>query len=99
MSKPETKKKRKQFAKEEAAIRKIINIWEPIGFTTPEDEYDCLVHHLLSILNSGGNQQEVAAKIEKEIKNHFGLSQFPKKEITAIANKVWTCWQKAKTNK
>jgi len=96
MSKPEKKKRRKQFAKEEAAIRQIINTWKPIGFRTPVNEYDCLVHHLLSVLDSGGNQQDLAAKLKNELKNHFGLGPFPEKEITAIADKVWACWQKLK---
>jgi hypothetical protein len=98
MSKPETKNKRKQFAKEEAAIRQIINAWRPIGFQTPENEYDYLVHHLLSVLNSGGNHHDVAAKIRNELENHFGVSPFPEKEITAVADKVWVCWQNVKKN-
>ena len=99
MSKPETKKRRKQCAKEEFAIRQIINDWKPIGFPTPNDEYDCLVHHLLSVLNSNGNQQDVSEKMKDELKNHFGLRSFPEKEIYAIADKIWACWKKIKMNK
>jgi hypothetical protein len=99
MSKPETNKKRKQIAKEEAAIRQVINAWQPIGFPMPEDEYDCLVHHLLSVLNSGGSQQDVAAKIKNDIENHFGLSPFPEKEISIVAERVWAHWQNVITNK
>lgn len=98
MSKPEAKKRRKQFAKEECAIRKIINDWKPIGFPTPEDEYDCLVHQLLSILHSGGTQQEIAAKIKSVLQDYFGLSRFPEKEISAVADRVWNCWQDAIIN-
>jgi len=93
MSKPETKNRRKRFAKEETAIRKIINDWKPIGLQAPDDEYDCLVHHLLSVLHSGGNQQDVAAKIKSELKNHLGLSSFSENEISVVADKVWNCWQ------
>lgn len=99
MSKPETKKKRKKFAVEEAAIREIINAWKPIGCSTPEDEYDCLVHHLISLLHLGGNRKDIFVKIRYELENHFGITPPSRKEITAVADKIYVCWQKVKIGK
>jgi hypothetical protein len=93
MSRPETKKKRKKFAKHESAIRKIINNWPPIGCKTPDDEYDCLVHHLLSVLNSGGKKKEVAVRIKQELEHHFGLRHVRKKEVSSTADKIWKWWK------
>jgi len=90
MSKPDTKKKRKQFAKEESMIRKVFLDCEPMSFPTPDDEYDCLVHHLISILHSGGSQQDIAAKIKDKFEHHFGIF-ISDKEIDSIAQKVWDC--------
>jgi hypothetical protein len=52
MSRPNSNDIRKLFREEEKAILDIIIDWEPIGFITPYDEYDCPAYQLLSILHA-----------------------------------------------
>jgi len=92
MSKQESKWARKRFRTEEQVIRKILNEWAPIGFGTPDDEYDCLTHHLLSVLHSGGNLFNVRSTIQEDLTEHFGLSRVPKDEINQVANQIWMWW-------
>lgn len=99
MSKRATRAKRKRFAEEEAAIRKVISEWGPIGFPVPDDEYDCLVHQLLSLLHAGGNRDDVAGKIEEELRDHFGLSSVSSRGIASVAGRVWSCWQRLQTTR
>ena len=87
------RKKRKQFAAEARSVRDILNEWEPIGFVTPEDEYDCLVHRVLSVLHGGGAKHELAAKIKSELQHHFGLGPFPVAEISPAVDRIWKWWQ------
>jgi hypothetical protein len=98
MSKQKTKLRRKRFAKEESEIRKIVYEWQPIGLPTPEDEYDCLVHHVISILHAGGNHDDVAYKIKYELENHFGLYSISMYDINIIAGKIFNCWTDLKKN-
>jgi len=93
MSRLESKNKRKQFETEEHALRNIFNEWQPIGFSTPEDEYDCLVHNLLSVLHAGWEKRDIAARIKKEIEHHFGLVSVQAKEIESVTNKIWEWWK------
>ncbi|MEN6320405.1 MAG: hypothetical protein ABFD82_16840 [Syntrophaceae bacterium] len=96
MSKRKTKLRRKRFAKEESAIRRIIYEWQPIGLPTPEDEYDCLVHHVISILHARGNHDDVAYKIKYELENHFGLRSISTNDINIIAGKIFDRWTELK---
>ena len=38
----------------------------------PDDEYDCLVHHIISSLHRGDS--DIAGLIYREMNDHFGLS-------------------------
>ena len=93
MSKLESKNKRKQFKIEDHALRNIFNEWQPVGFTSPEDEYDCLVHNMLSVLHAGGEKRDIAARIKKEIEHHFGMGSIQAKEIESVTNKIWEWWK------
>lgn len=85
------KKRRKQFAAEERAVRGIINKWEPLA--TPEDEYDYLVHRALSILHGGGTKDELAAEIGGELENCFGLGPFPATKTNPVVDRIWEWWE------
>jgi len=74
-------------------LRNIFNEWQPVGFISPEDEYDCLVHNLLSVFHAGGEKRDIVARIEKEIKHHFGLGFIQAKEIESVTNKILEWWK------
>ncbi len=92
MSRQETKARRKEFRGEEQAVRNILNDWEPIGIHTPDDEYDCLVHHILSVLHRNGRLIDVKSTIEEQLRGHFGLTGVPEHEIDQTADRIWSWW-------
>lgn len=55
------KKDKKAIKNEQAVLRDIFNRWDPImsGFpiNTPVDEYDCLIHKIISNLHLGINEK------------------------------------------
>jgi hypothetical protein len=59
--------------------------WDPIGVGPdgPRDEYDCLIGPLLTLLQSGATQDEIASYLETELVEHFGLE--PNRESIAAA--------------
>ena len=63
--------------------------WDPIGVGPdgPQDEYHCLVGPLMTMLDSGATERELASYLEKEIVGHFGL-QPNKNDIEAVAARV-----------
>ncbi len=98
MNRKETTERRAQFKVSEATVRRILNEWAPIGVGTPEDEYDCLVHRILSVLHGHGSILDVQAALQNELSGHFGLSGVPAEEINRATAKIWSWWleQKAK---
>ena len=49
--------------------------WDPIGVGPdwPTDEYVCLVGPLMRLLESGATRSEIAAYLNNELVEHFGL--------------------------
>lgn len=92
MDRSEKNSKRRQFRREEKAVLDILNEWEPIGFKTPEDEYDCLAHQVLSLLHTGAGQRELRDRIRTEIHSHFGLTDIPEDQIIDTAARIWGWW-------
>ena len=93
MKRSEKKNRLRQFRKDEQALLDILNEWEPIGFRTPPDEYDCLAHHVLSLLHSGCSLEKLVDKIRTEIYTHFCLTDIPASEIKETAQKIWAWWK------
>jgi hypothetical protein len=46
----------------------------PIMAEAPRDEYDCLVGPLLSLLERGASEHEIAKFLESTLKDHFGVA-------------------------
>ena len=68
--------------------------WDPIGVSdTPEaaDEYDCMISPLLHQLFEGSSIRSLAAWIETERTEHFGLSPDPKSDL-ALATRLTQWW-------
>ncbi len=63
--------------------------WDPIGVGPdgPPDEYECLVGTLMTMLDSGATEREIAAYLEHELVEHFGLEP-NKNDIAAVAARV-----------
>jgi len=72
--------------------------WDPIGVMDdskwPRDEYHCLVGPLLTMLQSGAGQTEIASYLQAEIVEHFGLSA-EHYDFTAVAARVRSWFDRA----
>ena len=90
-------KEKKIIKNEEAALKDIFHRWDPImsGFplNSPMDEYDCLIHKIISNLHLGINEKDLNNLISEEIKNHFHLNE-PQHKIQKVSNEIWQYWQK-----
>jgi hypothetical protein len=59
----------------------------------PEDEYDCLVHHLLSALHRGVPREALGKEVESHLRGHFGFdAQVSAQTAELIAAATWTWW-------
>jgi len=72
--------------------------WDPIGVMDdrnwPRDEYECLVGPVLTMLQSGASQTEIASYLQAEIVEHFGLSA-EHYDFTAVAAQVRSWFDRA----
>jgi hypothetical protein len=68
-----------------AAVRQVLLAWDPIGVGgTAEDEYDGLVHLIVSAIHQGKTAQDIAAIISSELTDHFGVSALAE-DISRVA--------------
>lgn len=80
-----------QIKKEAQSIREILNQWDPLG-GSPEDEYDCLVDHVLSALHRGmTDSTDLARLIKSELNDHFGID-LSKEVVFDIAELIHNYW-------
>jgi hypothetical protein len=68
-----TRALRRQIRSLEKQIRQILLAWNPIGFPVPADEYDCLVHKVLSSSFRRQSKEQLRELIARELTDHFGL--------------------------
>jgi hypothetical protein len=59
----------------EKQVRQVLLAWNPIGlgFPVPADEYDCLVHKIVSSWFQGQSREQLQELIAREMTDHFGL--------------------------
>ena len=89
-SREEKRRRRKAFKIEKKAIRNILNDWDPIS-GSPWNEYECLVHWILSLLHRGGTKIEISSLIKDKLEHHFGLNG-DKDQIEIVSGKIWSYW-------
>ncbi len=56
------------------ALRTLVNAWDPVKLLSlgaPEDEYDCFVNGLYSLLKEGATRKRLSAFIQCELSEHF----------------------------
>ena len=82
----------KRFKAEATCVRRILNEWDPIP-GSPDDEYDCLVHHILSALHRGSNRLGLIQLIKSEMAVHFCGIEAPDADIEMVAGKISQWWE------
>lgn len=88
MKSDEKKKLKKKLKGHEKAIRAVLNEWDPIP-GSPENEYDCLVHKILTMLYQGVSKNELESMLQSELIDHFGLDA-SREKVKVLVEKVWT---------
>jgi hypothetical protein len=82
-----------QFKSDYSALKGILNSHDIIGFMPdlPDDEYDCVNHGLLSLLNKTNNLDSIKGFLKSEIKEHFGLNN-NQDFIDKLATEIFDWW-------
>ena len=82
------------FRKEESALGAIVRDLGPMDPDgLPQDEYDCLVHHLLSALHKGVTREGLNTEIESHLKGHLGFdTRVSLESADRIAGATWSWW-------
>ncbi|NNE68494.1 MAG: hypothetical protein HKN33_18145 [Pyrinomonadaceae bacterium] len=91
MGSDKANERRRRFKRDERELREIVNGWELIP-GTPDDEFDCLVHHLLSWLGSEKKEREIVVALSDELESHFGFSRVSKRDTGKMVNSVCEWW-------
>ena len=71
-----TKELKDKYKNEYDRIQKLINDFDPCGLIqsgAPDDEYDCLTNHLISMTIKGTKIEELKTSIITEMADHFGV--------------------------
>lgn len=65
-----------------AALRDLLNDWDPIGVVSwgIDDEYDCLLPLIVARLDRGDGVDELTRFLRAELEDHFGLDVPPQDE-------------------
>jgi len=92
MADADRKRRRDQFKREEGELRMLLNERDPIP-GSPDDEYDCLVHDLLSHLHRGVTREDLLGVIGVHSKDHVGAAHSPR-GLAMFADSVWQWWCK-----
>lgn len=93
---------KKDIKYQELDIRKFVAEFDPLGIGEgfPEDEYDDLVHTIISILNRKDyNLEGKKNLLTDEILRYADLSIIYIKKASEIANKILFWWQNRNSNK
>jgi len=84
-----------KFKSDFLALREILNKHDIIGFMPdlPDDEYDCINHALLSLLNQNKDLDSIKGLLRTEISEHFGLDN-NQVFIDKLATEIYDWWNK-----
>jgi hypothetical protein len=91
MAQKEQKRRRDSFKSEEAALRSILNQWDPIP-GSPHDEYDSLVHELLGHLHRSARREDLPRVIDQHLRHYMGIIE-ASENVDNVAQNVWTWWR------
>jgi hypothetical protein len=75
-----------------AELRDLVNEWDPIGLIelgAPRDEYDCLVGPILRHLEANNSVHEIAAFLDRQMVDHFGVSGVTGSQTFAAKVQAW----------
>ncbi|CAM5719250.1 hypothetical protein [Streptomyces fumanus] len=73
------------------ALRRLLNEWDPLGVADDvQDEYDCLIVPILTLLRSGADRTKLHDFLDTELTEHFGLGS--PYHVPGMADRLTTWW-------
>jgi hypothetical protein len=74
-------------------LRYLLNEWDFLGVADfVDDEYDCMIGPLLSLLLRGAGRAELGEYLWRELEGHFGLSDPAPYGTDQMADRVASWW-------
>lgn len=87
------KNEQKKFiSKKMKELSNLLNKWNPIGVSVPEDEYDCFTGPILSLLQRNKSKRELIDFLNTHLKQHIGIDPEPLKP-DEFAEKIMQWWK------
>jgi hypothetical protein len=85
--------RRAEFRDACRTARQILTEWDPAGFGggVPADEYDCLVHFVVSRLNAGADEATLGEQLRHQVGVHFGVPAVAL-DADAVAARLVAWW-------
>ena len=75
--------------------------WDPIGVREQrediDDEYDCVLNQLISLLARGAGRDDIVAFLERELTDQFGIDPAPPREAQ-FAAEAMSWWERRRDN-
>ena len=77
----------------QANLRYLLNEWDFLGVAElVDDEYDCMMGPLLSLLSRGAGRAQLGEFLWRELEDHFGLSDPALYETDQMADRLAAWW-------
>jgi hypothetical protein len=77
-------------------MREMVWEWDPIGLFQSrhlvEDEYDCIVEHVLPLLRQAASKKDISDFLDRLLPEHFGLNPQPT-QAGMFADRIIGWWQ------
>jgi hypothetical protein len=66
---------RREIRQRSAQILALLSHWDPMGVSPDwvQDEYECMTGPLLTLMQRGAEQEEIASYLDAELDHHFGV--------------------------
>ena len=81
---------KKEFQERFFALRKIVNSWDLIP-GSPKDEFDSLIHQILSHLYKGADFEKISRVLSSEMTVNYGLTT-DNKDIKKLTEEILHWW-------
>lgn len=84
----------KKIKKAQKELRKILNEWDflALGKSENDDEYDCIMNPILSLLQKGTSKTTIQIFIQKELQDHFNTN-IADDELKSLIDKISQWWK------
>lgn len=86
---------KKLIKTEEKELNQILNEWDPIGILPfdgwPNNEYDCFIFPILSILHKDQGREKLESFIDEHLTEHMGMNSY-EEDIKQISDKILLWW-------